>query len=145
MIALRRVALDIGSARVGVALSDSSGTVATPHAVWDARELAADPRRLRDLIDDYEIGEVVIGMPTGLDGTEGPQARQVRAEADRLQGAIDVPVVFHDERLSTVQAERAMGDAGMDSRARRGRVDMVAAAIILQSYLDTRDEPEEER
>lgn len=135
---MRRLALDIGERRIGVAVSDPSGRVATPLVVLDARELARDPSALRRLVEDYEAGEIVVGLPLTLAGVEGPQVATVRAMVRRLVEPLGVPVVYHDERLSSTQAERAMAEAGADARARRGSVDMVAAAVLLQSYLDSR-------
>ena len=142
---MRRLALDIGERRVGVAVSDPSGRVATPLVVLDARELARDDSALRRLVEDYEPGEIVVGLPLTLAGTEGPQAGNVRTTVRRLVEPLGVPVVYHDERLSSAAAERAMAEAGADSRARRGSVDMVAAAVLLQSYLDSRLRDEEPR
>jgi putative Holliday junction resolvase len=104
--------------------------------VLDARELARDASPLRHLVDDYEVGEIVVGLPLTLAGDEGPQAAAVRVTVRRLLEPLGVPVLYHDERLSSAQAERAMADAGADARARRGSVDMVAATVFLQSYLD---------
>jgi putative Holliday junction resolvase len=133
---VRRLGLDIGERRIGVAVSDPSGRVATPLKVLDARDLARDPSPLRLLVEDYGPGELVVGLPLTLAGEEGPQAAIVKMTAQRLLEPLGVPVVYHDERLSSAQAERAMADAGADGRARRGSVDMVAAAVLLQSYLD---------
>jgi putative Holliday junction resolvase len=135
---MRRLALDIGERRIGAAVSDPSGRVATPLVVLDARQLAGDASPLRRLVEDYEPGEIVVGMPLTLAGTEGPQAAVVRATVERFVEPLGVTVVYHDERLSSAEAERAMAAAGADSRARRGSVDMVAAAVMLQSYLDSR-------
>jgi putative Holliday junction resolvase len=135
--------LDIGESRVGVALSDPAGTVATPHAVWDAKGLLADPTPLRRLVDDYEVGEVVVGLPLSMDGSEGLQASVARRYAESLAERVEVPFVYQDERLSSVEAQRVMASSGLDSKARRGRVDMVAAAILLQTYLESNRRPEE--
>ena len=104
--------------------------------VLDARELARDPSALRRLVEDYGVDEIVVGLPLTMSGEEGPQATAVKVTARRLLEPLGVPVIYHDERLSSAQAERAMAEAGADARARRGSVDMVAAAVFLQSYLD---------
>ena len=140
---MRRLALDIGSARIGVAVSDVEGRVATPLTVLDAGALAGDPTPLLRLVEDYEVGEVVVGLPLSLDGTEGPQARRVRETARRLAERLDAPLVFYDERLSTAEAERAMASTGADARKRRGAVDMVAATLVLQAYLESRETEDE--
>ena len=135
---MRVLALDIGERRIGVAVSDPSGTVASPLIVLDAANVLGNGRDLTQLADEYEAGLVVVGLPLSLDGTEGPQAQAVRRAAARLAGFLRVPVEFVDERLSSAQASRAMGDVGASQRQQRGSVDMVAAAIFLQSYLDAR-------
>jgi putative holliday junction resolvase len=133
---VRHIGLDIGERRIGVAVSDPSGRVATPLVVLDARALARDPSPLRRLFADYEVEEVVVGLPLTLAGEEGRQALAVRTMAERLVEPLGVPVVYHDERLSSTQAERAMAETGADARARRGSVDMVAATLLLQAHLD---------
>jgi putative holliday junction resolvase len=138
---VRRVGLDIGERRIGVAVSDPSGRVATPVRVLDAKALDADISPLRRLVDDYEPGELVVGLPLTMAGEEGPQAQRVRAFADRLAAAVGLPLVYWDERLSSSAAEKAMGQAGSSARDRRGAVDMVAATLILQGYLDAHAVP----
>lgn len=136
---MRLLGLDIGERRVGVAVSDPTGRVATPLKVLPA-PISADTRALMRIIDDYEPELIVVGLPLSMDGSEGPQARLIRQEGAKLAGMLPVPLTYHDERLSSVAAQRAMADAGADSRARRGSVDMVAAAIMLQTYLDANQE-----
>lgn len=133
---MRRLGFDIGEARIGVAVSDPAGRVATPLTVLDARALARDAAPLRRLIEDYEPAELVVGLPLTMAGDEGPQAASVKATVRRLFEPLGIPVAYHDERLSSREAERAMADAGADSRKRRGSVDMVAAALLLQSFLE---------
>jgi putative Holliday junction resolvase len=130
------IGLDIGERRIGVAVSDPSGSVATPLAVLDAASVLGDGRELRDMVEEYEAGLVVAGLPRSLDGTEGVQAQRVRAAVSRLAGFLSVPVTFYDERLSSAVARQAMSAGGVRSREQRGSVDMVAASIILQGYLD---------
>ena len=141
---VRRLGLDIGEKRIGVAVSDPAGRVATPVSVLDARGLAKDRTPLRRLLEDYEPQEIVVGLPLTLAGEEGPQAREVRRFVDAVIAPAGVPVVYHDERLTSAQAHRAMAAGGADSRARRGSVDKVAAALLLQAYLEEnrhREEP----
>ncbi|GAB4273374.1 MAG: Holliday junction resolvase RuvX [Coriobacteriia bacterium] len=133
---MRVAALDIGEKRVGVAISDSAGAVATPHGVWDASDIAGDARRLREFIDEYEVGVLVVGIPYSLSGEKGPQARKVEQTAARLDEILDVPVVLFDERLSSAEARRVMRAEGLDERRMRGRIDKVAAAVMLQAFLD---------
>ena len=133
---MRRLALDVGEVRVGVAISDPDARVATPLSVLDAKGLRADPRPLLRLLDDYEVAEVVVGLPLSMDGSEGPQAEMVRGFVASVLDRAEVPVTFWDERLTSSEAERLMRSAGADGRARRGSVDKVAASLILQGYLD---------
>ena len=135
---MRVLALDIGEKRIGVAVSDPSGTVASPLVVLDAAKVLTDGSDLTRLVEEYGAELVVVGLPLSLDGSEGPQALDVRRAAARLAGFLRVPVEFADERLSSTQASRAMGDVGASQRQQRGSIDMVAAAIFLQSYLDAR-------
>jgi putative Holliday junction resolvase len=135
---VRILGLDIGEKRIGVAVSDPSGAVATPLAVIDARKAIGDGQELSRLVEDYEVELLVAGLPLSLDGSEGPQAVQVRADAQRLAKLVSLPVEFADERLSSTAARRAMTEAGVSDRDKRGSIDMVAAAIFLQSYLDAR-------
>jgi putative Holliday junction resolvase len=135
---MRVLGLDIGEKRIGVAVSDPAGAVATPLVVLDAKRVLGDGLDLRRIIAEYEVDEVVIGLPLSLDGTEGPQARRVRAIAGRLGAYVDVPLSFADERYSSSDAKRSMSATGVSERAQRGSVDMVAAAIFLQCHLDSR-------
>lgn len=89
------------------------------------------------IIEDYEIDQVVVGLPLSLDGTEGPQAQRVRQVAGEIAARLQLPVHFYDERFSSVEAGRAMQAAGLSERQKRGSVDMVAAALLLQGYLDS--------
>jgi putative Holliday junction resolvase len=134
---MRTLGLDIGEKRIGVAVSDPIGKVATPLTVLDAPALAGDPSPLLRLIADYEVDLVVVGLPISLDGAEGPQAERVRATAERLSERIGVRLTYHDERLSTAEARRVMTTSGVSQREQRGTVDKVAAALFLQSYLDS--------
>ena len=134
---MRLLGLDVGDARVGVAVSDPSGSVATPVCVLDARTLGADLRPLIRLIEDYEAETIVVGLPLTLTGEEGPQATAVRERMGRWSKRLATPVEFWDERLTTSQARRSLSEAGLDERATRKAVDMVAAALILQGYIDS--------
>ena len=135
---MRVLGLDIGETRVGVAVSDAEGRVATPLIVLDARSLEADATPLARLVEEYEAGMLVVGVPLTLGGDEGPQARDVRARAERLSVTVGVPAAYWDERLSTAEARRAMREAGLTEREQRGALDKVAAALILQGWLDAR-------
>jgi len=139
---VRVLALDIGERRVGVAVSDPTGRVATPVRVVDAA-LLRDARAVADLVEEYDAGCVLIGLPLSLDGEEGPQARRIRAIGTRLAQGLRVSVEYADERMSSVQARRRLSEGGVSARGQRGRVDMLAAAIFLQGYLDAHRAVEE--
>jgi putative Holliday junction resolvase len=134
----RALALDLGTRRIGVALSDSAGTVATPLDVLTrSNDRMRDHARIADLVAEAGAEVVVVGLPLSLDGSVGPAARGVLDEADELRARLDVSVVTWDERLSTVEAERRLRAAGVKGPKGRGVVDQVAATVILQSWLDS--------
>ena len=130
----RLLGLDIGSRRIGVAISDETGTLASPVAM--VARGSGDRAEFRKLIARYAPTGLVAGMPTGLSGREGPQALETRQYADLLAADLGLPLDYYDERLSTAVAERAMIDAGMRRDARKERIDAAAAAVMLQGYLD---------
>ena len=134
----RALGLDLGTRRIGVAISDSDRTVATPIEVVDGRDLPRARREIAKLVTEWEADVVVVGLPLSLDGTDGPAARQARIEAERLAEVLDVPVELHDERLTTVTAHQTLKELDMDAAARRRVVDQVAAAVLLQSWLEAR-------
>jgi putative Holliday junction resolvase len=135
---MRALGLDIGARRIGVAVSDPGGTVATPLKVLDARMVARDITPLRRLVEDYEVDLIVAGLPLTLAGDEGPQAVEVRRRAEELACLLRLPLELWDERLSTTEAARSMSASGVSARDSKGAVDMVAAALILQGFLDSR-------
>jgi putative Holliday junction resolvase len=138
----RRVGIDVGSVRVGVAASDPSAVLATPvrTVARDADETAVAPADLEEiagLVAELEAVEVVVGLPRTLAGTEGPAAQTARTYAGRLAVRIaPVPVRLVDERLTTVDAHRNLRESGVDGRAQRAVVDQAAAVLILQAALD---------
>ena len=134
---MRAVGVDLGSVRVGVAVSDPSGTLASPHSVLQRGPSHADDhRRLAAIVEEVEAGVVVVGHPISLDGRSGPAARLVEAEVAELEAALAVPVELYDERFTTVTADRSMQERKMKAPARRKVVDQVAAAVLLQAWLD---------
>ncbi|MCQ3811160.1 MAG: Holliday junction resolvase RuvX [Acidimicrobiia bacterium] len=133
----RALGIDLGERRIGVAVSDGEGRVATPLTVIErSGSRNRDHRQIADLVAEYEAEVVVVGLPLSLDGSAGPAARGAENEAQELEAALAVPVLTHDERLTTVIAERALAESGLSGKARRKRVDMVAASVILQGWLD---------
>ena len=143
---MRVVGIDLGTRRVGVAVSDDQGRLATAHAVLERTgDDDGDRRRLASVVSALGAGEVVVGLPLSLDGTPGPAARWAAAEARALSRVLDLPLHLHDERLSTVTASRRPGSVGTGRRRpttarQRKPVDATAAAVMLQSWLDARTE-----
>ncbi len=136
---MRAVGLDLGTRRIGVAVSDSGGVLATPYSVIErSGDEDADRARIVETVRELEADAVVVGLPLSLDGSRGPAATAAVVEIDALREALDVPVACHDERLSTVSAHRSLAASGLKGAARRKVVDQVAAAVVLQSWLDMR-------
>ena len=130
----RIVALDIGDVRIGVAVSDPTRTIASPVGVITRVGWGPDTRKIKEICDRYETALVVSGLPLNMDGSEGFQAAKVRDLCAQLTKA-GLTVVFQDERLSTVTAEDALLEGNVSRADRKGKVDKVAAAIILEQYL----------
>ncbi len=134
--------LDVGTKKIGVAVSDPSLTIASPLVVLERTKFTRDAETLFGLMDENKAGGLVVGLPVEMDGSEGRQAQSVRTYVDNLLALRDLPVVFWDERLSTVAVERAMVEEADLSRAKRGKViDRAAAAYILQGVLDSLGNP----
>ncbi|GLI01972.1 Holliday junction resolvase RuvX [Phytohabitans aurantiacus] len=138
-----RIGVDVGQVRVGVAVSDPDGILATPVVTLrrdpnvDIDAQASDIVELAQLVDAYQSVEVVVGLPVTLAGRDGPAAVQVRAYADRLARVISpVPVRLYDERMSTVAATRRLAERGVRGKRQRAVVDQAAAVEILQGWLD---------
>jgi putative Holliday junction resolvase len=136
---MRVLGLDLGSKRIGVAVSDLSGTIASPLTVLArAKRHADDHAAVRALVVEEEAERVVVGLPLSLDGSVGPAAEGAIAEADEMASVVGVPVETFDERLTTVTADRNLMELRMRAEARRRVVDKVAAAVMLQTWLDSR-------
>jgi putative Holliday junction resolvase len=138
----RIVGLDVGERRIGVAASDATCTLARPVGVLrttglDGDALALVRAELARLDDDEGLASIVVGLPRRLDGSPNAMTPRVEAFAVRLQAETDLPVIFQDERLTSREAESRLAERDKDWRARKGRLDAAAAAIILQDYLDT--------
>lgn len=143
----RRLGVDVGKVRVGVAVSDPDGILATPLVTVPrdmtgekgaaADSVPADIAELIRLVGEHEVVQIVVGLPVRLNGQEGPAAIDIRAYADRLARAAGaVPVVLADERMSTVVATRRLAERGVRGKRQRAVVDQAAAVEILQSWLD---------
>lgn len=133
----RAIGVDLGSKRIGIAMSDSERRVATPVTTLERRtRRAEDHDALAGLVAEWEAGMVVVGLPLSLDGTEGRAARAVIDEVEELRRALDVPVETIDERFSTVTATARLREQGVRGRRAAAVVDQAAATVLLQAWLD---------
>lgn len=136
---MRALGIDFGSKRIGLALSDFSGTIATPYLVLErSKSRRVDHDAIRRIVVDEEVDIVIIGLPLSLSGHHGPAAQGVTEEAEVLSSVVGVPVELVDERLTTVAADRILRESDLSASRRRRVVDKVAAAVILQTWLDDR-------
>lgn len=129
------IALDVGERRIGVAISDPSGTLATPHGIIERRSRSEDFATITELVHKVGAQRVIVGLPISLNGTIGPQARRVMRYAKALARVLSIPVEMVDERYSTAVAQTLLTESGRRGRA---HLDAAAAAVILQEYLDHR-------
>ena len=130
----RTLALDVGQVRIGVAISCPFGRIGQPLVVISR---STNPfERIVQLIAEHDVATIVVGRPIRMSGEEGPAVRAIEGFVERLRRDVDVPIVWQDERLTTAAAERTMVALGARRRTRREHIDKVAAALILQSYLD---------
>lgn len=134
------MALDLGEKRIGIAVSDTTRTIATPYSVINRRSRAEDIERYRRIIGEQAVGVVVVGLPVPLSGREGQRAAWVRDYAATMTQSLEIPIEFWDESLTTVEAEAALRAQGHHGKKVRDRVDAVAATLILQAYLDAQRE-----
>ena len=137
---MRSLGIDLGTRRIGVAMSDSSGVIASPLTVLARSSThAQDHKKIQELIDEHEISCVVVGMPLSMSGKVGPAAKSAQEEIKEMEGALSVPVYSYDERLTSKTANESMMQANMKAQARRRIVDKIAAAVMLQGWLDHAD------
>ena len=135
---MRVLAIDYGSARIGIALSDPTGTLARPLPFVPAKGDIRLARELAALAQKEQAEQILLGFPRNMNGTLGEAAAKVQAFAAALAQATKIPVQLVDERLTTVQASRQLQESGRDARAQRGRIDSESAAVLLQGWLDAR-------
>jgi putative Holliday junction resolvase len=138
---MRLLGLDVGERRIGVAVSDPTGTIARPLHALERGSKRDDFSAIVALVREYNARAVVVGQPLSLDGSVGPQARRVARYAEALAESLDVPVIPWDERFSTARADEILRDTRREKAKRRarasGEIDAIAAAVILQGYLDS--------
>ncbi len=133
---MRIMALDVGSRTIGIACSDALLMTAQGIETIRRTSLENDFNRLRELISEYEVHELVVGMPKNMNGTKGDRAEKTEEFVEKMKTVIDLPITFWDERLSTVMAERQLIAADVSRKKRKGIIDKMAAVVILQGYLD---------
>ena len=137
---MRSLGIDLGTRRIGIAMSDSSGVIASPlTVVMRSSTRAQDHKKIQELIDEYEVDCVVVGMPLSMSGKVGPAAKSAQEEIKELEIALSVPIYSYDERLTSKTANESMMQANMKAQARRRIVDKIAAAVMLQGWLDHAD------
>lgn len=142
---MRILALDIGEVRTGVAVCDPGERVASPLCVLPTSEVLAHAKSFKRVLEDWEPEALLAGLPYTLAGEEGPQAQHIREVAAKVANACALPLEFTDERLSSREAKRSLREKGLDERAMRGKVDMIAASLFLQAWLDERAQTTQER
>jgi putative Holliday junction resolvase len=134
---MRWLGLDLGERRIGLALSDPLELTAQSLAVWQRKgSLQQDLKYMQKVIQEYEVRGLVLGLPKNMNGTEGPMAVKVRDFGAALEKLCDLSIEYWDERLSTVSAQRVLIEADLSRKQRKGKIDQVAATIILQNFLD---------
>ena len=133
---MRSLGLDIGDKRIGVALGDPTGTLASPFTILEGGDEMASIEAIADIVIQRQVIQIVVGLPRSMDGSIGKQAEKVEAFVQKLRTRIEVPVIFRDERLSTVSARRLRREVNTKRAKQKVRDDAVAAALILQGYLD---------
>jgi len=133
---MRILGLDVGDRRIGIAVSDELALFAQGLFVLERRSLAVDVAALQEVMSDYDVGRIVVGMPRNMNGSYGPQAEKTAAFMDRLEQSCSLPCIAWDERLTTQQAERVLIAANQRRRKRKTVRDKLAAQLILQNYLD---------
>ncbi len=134
---MRVLALDHGTVRVGVAVSDELGMIARPLEFIPAEPWEAFLARFNQLLAELKVDQIIVGLPRNMDGSIGPAAEKVREFMTKLRETVTVPMRTWDERLTSVQAHRMLRQAGHNAKEQRGKVDQASAAILLQSYLDS--------
>lgn len=135
---MRLLCLDLGTKRIGVAVSDPLGIIAQAAGLIERVGLKKTIGSVRDAVARYGIGTIIVGLPLNMDGSEGDGARAARCFSRDIERSLEIQVIMWDERLTTVEADKVMKSAGLTRKKRSGRLDSLAAQIILQSYLDSR-------
>lgn len=133
------LALDIGKVRTGIAVSDPQGRVASPVCVLPTEDMLANAHDWKRVLEDWEPDLLLAGLPQRMGGGESSQTKFARKTAESIAEAVQLPLEFVDERLSTAEAKRSLHESGLSEREMRGKVDMIAASLFLQAWLDERE------
>ena len=136
----RSLGLDVGDKRIGVALSDPQGLLASPLTIINCRDETADIKAITDIVSQHQVEQIIVGLPRCMDGSLGKQAEKVKAFTQKLCSHTNVPVEFRDERLTTVSAKRLIRAVRTKKSRKKAQDDAIAAALILQGYLDETQE-----
>ena len=136
---MRILALDVGTRKIGIAISDALGITAQPHETLITKSKKADFQRIREIVHNIGVSKIIVGLPLNMNGTPGLRAKEIYSFAEKLKEEIKIPVQLWDERLSTLEANRILLQADMSRRKRKKLDDKIAAQLILQSYLDSHD------
>lgn len=136
---MRVLALDHGTKRIGLAISDPTATIGQPLGYWPAAPFSKFLDQLKTLIQEKEVSLIVVGMPRNMDGSYGPAAQKAQEFLEAIRSGVALPVRAWDERLTSVQANRLLIEGGVRREQRKQKVDALAAAVLLQSFLDSRD------
>jgi len=135
---MRILAIDLGGKRTGLAICDENHTIVSPLTVLPTNGAMID--EIVRVVKDNQVGEIVVGLPLNMDGTEGVAAKKSRDFAEELGGLIDLPIHFHDERLSSFSAEKHIAGIGLTHKKKKKILDAIAAAEILQAFIDSQKE-----
>lgn len=135
---MKILSLDIGTVRIGIATSDILEIIASAYETYKRKGMGQDTKYIADLVKKLEVGQIVIGLPLKMDGSEGQSVEMAKSFGEELSKLTDVPICYQDERLSTVTAEKILIESGMRREKRKDKIDSIAATIILQTYLDKR-------
>lgn len=133
---VRKLGLDIGEKRIGIAVSDPTGTIAKPLTTIERNKLKVEAKKIKCLIEEYEIDEIVAGLPVDLRGKKAIAAQKVDSYLGELENELDMPVTRFDERLTSKIADQMLRASGLKSEKRKKAIDEMAASVILQSYLE---------
>jgi putative Holliday junction resolvase len=133
---MRILSLDVGDKRIGIAISDELELTARGIGVIERKGLKEDIKEILNILEQFDIGRVVIGLPRNMNGTLGPQGESVKNFGEKLKSHANIDIVYWDERLTTIAAERTLLEADLSRKKRKGLIDKMAAVLILQNYLD---------